>query len=63
MGIEPTNRMISIRPDGFEDRARHQPWIHFHTNFASLDHLYLYTATLNQRMGCFGFSKFVPQRN
>ena len=31
MGIEPTNRMISIQLTGFEDRARHQPWIHFLT--------------------------------
>ena len=29
MGIEPTNRMLSIRPNGFEDRAGHQPWFHF----------------------------------
>ncbi len=29
MGIEPTNRMSSMRLDGFEDRARHQPWFHF----------------------------------
>lgn len=29
MGIEPTDRMISIRPDGFEDRGRHQPCKHF----------------------------------
>ena len=29
MGIEPTGPMISIRPNGFEDRARHQPTKHF----------------------------------
>lgn len=29
MGIEPTDRMISIRPDGFEDRGQHQLCIHF----------------------------------
>ena len=29
MGIEPTSHMISMRPNGFEDRAGHQPWFHF----------------------------------
>ena len=29
MGIEPTSHMISMQPNGFEDRAGHQPWIHF----------------------------------
>ena len=29
MGIEPTNHMISMRLNGFEDRARHQPTKHF----------------------------------
>lgn len=29
MGIEPTNRRSSLRLDGFEDRARHQPRFHF----------------------------------
>ena len=29
MGIEPTNHMISMRLNGFEDRGRHQPSKHF----------------------------------
>jgi hypothetical protein len=29
MGIEPTNPMFSMRLDGFEDRAGHQPWFRF----------------------------------
>lgn len=29
MGIEPTGRMIDIRPNDFEDRGRHQPCKHF----------------------------------
>ena len=29
MGIEPTDHVISTRPDGFEDRGRHQPSKHF----------------------------------
>ena len=32
MGIEPTNHMISMRLNGFEDRARHQPTKHFQQN-------------------------------
>ncbi len=35
MGIEPTGHMISIRPDGFEDRGRHQPSKHFLADFLS----------------------------
>ena len=30
MGIEPTNRMFSIRLNGFEDRGPHQGNYHFH---------------------------------
>ena len=30
MGIEPTGRMLYIRPNGFEDRGRHQANRHFH---------------------------------
>ena len=30
MGIEPTNRMFSIRLNGFEDRGLHQQCFHFH---------------------------------
>ena len=29
MGIEPTNRMLYIRSNGFEDRGQHQPCKHF----------------------------------
>ena len=29
MGIEPTDRMLYIRPNGFEDRGRHQAYKHF----------------------------------
>ena len=29
MGIEPTSPMFSMRLDGFEDRAGHQPWFRF----------------------------------
>ena len=29
MGIEPTDHMISIRPNGFEDRGLHQQSKHF----------------------------------
>ena len=32
MGIEPTNRMISIQSNGFEDRAQHQLTKHFRVN-------------------------------
>ena len=32
MGIEPTNHMISMRLNGFEDRGRHQPSKHFQMN-------------------------------
>ena len=30
MGIEPTGPMISMGPDGFEDRGQHQLNKHFH---------------------------------
>ena len=33
MGIEPTNHMISMRLNGFEDRARHQPTKHFPNSY------------------------------
>ena len=29
MGIEPTGHMISMQPDGFEDRGQHQLNKHF----------------------------------
>ena len=29
MGIEPTGRKLDLRPNGFEDRERHQPAKHF----------------------------------
>ncbi len=29
MGIEPTGRMVYIRPNGFEDRGHHQVCKHF----------------------------------
>jgi len=29
MGIEPTGHARYAWPNGFEDRARHQPWTHF----------------------------------
>ena len=29
MGIEPTDHMVDMRPNGFEDRGRHQPYKHF----------------------------------
>lgn len=29
MGIEPTNRVLSTRFNGFEDRGRHQACNHF----------------------------------
>ena len=29
MGIEPTDHVISTRPDGFEDRGLHQQSKHF----------------------------------
>ena len=29
MGIEPTDRTVNVRPDGFEDRGRHQACTHF----------------------------------
>ena len=35
MGIEPTDRKLYLRPNGFEDRGGHQPAKHFRT-FASL---------------------------
>ena len=31
MGIEPTGHMISMQPDGFEDRGQHQLNKHFHS--------------------------------
>ena len=31
MGIEPTGRTASVRPNGFEDRGHHQVYKHFHT--------------------------------
>ncbi len=34
MGIEPTNRMFSIRLNGFEDRGPHQGNYHFHKRLA-----------------------------
>jgi len=30
MGIEPTDRTVNVRSDGFEDRGRHQAYKHFH---------------------------------
>ena len=33
MGIEPTDHMISIRPNGFEDRDQHQLSKHFHVHY------------------------------
>jgi len=33
MGIEPTNHMISMRLNGFEDRGRHQPSKHFQLKY------------------------------
>ncbi len=33
MGIEPTNRMLYMQLNGFEDRARHQPEIHFQVGY------------------------------
>ena len=39
MGIEPTGRGISPRPNGFEDRGRHQPCSHF-PQVKCLDALY-----------------------
>jgi len=36
MGIEPTNPMFSMRLDGFEDRAGHQPWFRFRVQEAFL---------------------------
>ncbi len=35
MGIEPTNRMFSIRLNGFEDRGPHQGNDHFRNWFRS----------------------------
>lgn len=35
MGIEPTNRMFSIRLNGFEDRGPHQGNDHFRNWFGS----------------------------
>ena len=32
MGIEPTGHMISMQPDGFEDRGQHQLNKHFHAS-------------------------------
>jgi len=29
MGIEPTDRTVNVRPNGFEDRGRHQAYKHF----------------------------------
>lgn len=29
MGIEPTERTVNVRPNGFEDRAQHQLWKRF----------------------------------
>ncbi len=36
MGIEPTDHMISIRPNGFEDRDQHQLSKHFQIRFAKI---------------------------
>ena len=33
MGIEPTDHMISIRPNGFEDRDQHQLSKHFRVHY------------------------------
>ena len=33
MGIEPTDHVISTRPDGFEDRGLHQQSKHFRIVF------------------------------
>ena len=30
MGIEPTNRTVYVRLNGFEDRGHHQVYKHFH---------------------------------
>lgn len=35
MGIEPTNRTVYVRLNGFEDRGHHQVYKHFH-RYASL---------------------------
>lgn len=32
-GIEPAESSLSRDPIGFEDRARHQPWRHFHGRY------------------------------
>ena len=34
MGIEPTDHMISIRPNGFEDRDQHQLSKHFRVHYS-----------------------------
>jgi hypothetical protein len=33
MGIEPTDRTLYVRSNGFEDREGHQPAKHFHAAF------------------------------
>ena len=33
MGIEPTDRTVNVRSDGFEDRGQHQLCKHFHAYF------------------------------
>ena len=42
MGIEPTDHMISMRPNGFEDRDQHQLSKHFHLFFRQIPEVKVY---------------------
>ena len=42
MGIEPTDHMISMRPNGFEDRDLHQQSKHFHLFFRQIQEVKVY---------------------
>ena len=48
MGIEPTDRMLNMRPNGFEDRGHHQACEHFR---GDLPVVIVSPAMLGQRPG------------